>query len=185
MRPLARLAVLLLLLAACQVRTPAPGGETSPLPSDEIAVSALGAAPVAAATQVPANPASPAAKDTPAAQEPVVQVPGKTTPHPAERPQDLATPQPDLPKVPAEPAPPVSFEQALCEKSKGQWSPLGESSGHVCVHVTRDPGKSCHRKSDCQGECLAQSGTCSPIMPLMGCNDILQADGTEVTLCLQ
>ena len=62
---------------------------------------------------------------------------------------------------------------------------MPNSSGHVCVHTTRDSGKSCRKKGECQGECLATSGTCSPIIPLVGCNDILQADGSQVTLCLQ
>ena len=31
---------------------------------------------------------------------------------------------------------------------------------------------------------LARSGTCAPITPMFGCNDILQDDGREVTLCL-
>ncbi len=177
MRPLARLAAVLLLLTACQMHAPAPGAETSPLASEEIAVTALGAVPIAAATLAAATRPHGLASDAPA-----VQLAGKTTPHPAARQQTLAAPQP---ATLAEPAPPVPPEQALCEKSKGQWSAMAGSSGHVCVHTTRDSGKSCHRKGDCQGECLAQSGTCSPIMPLMGCNAILQPDGTEVTLCLQ
>jgi hypothetical protein len=178
MRPLVRFAAALILLAGCQMQSPAPGAETSALATDSIAVTALDAAPITAATIA----ASTAPADISAPDAATVQVPGKTTPHPLARPQDLASAPPE---VAAEPAPPVSAEQASCEKTKGQWSAMAESTGHVCVHSTRDSGKSCRRKGDCQGECLAQSGTCSPIMPLMGCNAILQADGSEVTLCLQ
>jgi hypothetical protein len=45
-------------------------------------------------------------------------------------------------------------------------------------------GKACTRQSQCEGYCLARSGTCAPITPMFGCNDILQDDGREVTLCL-
>lgn len=177
MRPLIRLAVVLILLAGCQMRVPAPGGDVAPLASDAIAVTALDPAPITAATRAASTPAPEIAASA-------APVPEKSAPAAAPDPIDSA-PQPSKPVAATEPAPPVSPEQALCEKSKGQWSALALSSGHVCVHSTRDHGKSCRRKSECQGECLAQSGTCSPIMPLMGCNAILQADGTEVTLCLQ
>lgn len=172
MRPLARLAAVLMLLAACQLHAPAP--DTSALAPEAVAVTALDAAQ----TTTVMNPAK-AALDVTA-----VQVTGKATPRPVGRPEVLGSPA-NATSAASEPATPVPPEQALCEKTKGQWSAITGSTGHFCVHPTRDPGKSCHRKGDCQGECLAQSGTCSPIMPLMGCNAILQADGTEVTLCLQ
>ena len=115
------------------------------------------------------------------AQAPAAQ--GAASPSVAPPPQPKKRPDPPE-AAPAAP-PMISAAQAQCLASKGQWTPLEGSSGHICLHVTRDPGKSCRRKSDCQGECLAQSRSCSPITPLMGCNAILQADGTEVTLCLQ
>ena len=184
MRPLARLATVLTLLAACQLQVPqihAPqtsgtDAEVSALAPDAITVTTLGntSGVVPDSGAIPSDPASTAAA-----------VPDTATQRPAARP-DVVVPLPTAPvKAAEDPAAPVSAEQALCVKSKGQWSPLAESSGFVCVHSTRDSGKSCRAKRDCQGECLAQSGTCSPIMPLMGCNAILQADGTEVTLCLQ
>ncbi|MGV8987912.1 MAG: hypothetical protein ACOH2H_16690 [Cypionkella sp.] len=172
-------ALALTLLAACQMQTPKtdaprPVGSLAP---DAITVTTLDSAAVAAA------PIAPAAEATGTAAAPMVQVPDKTTPRPK---PSLAKLSPALPETTAlAPAPQIPPEQALCEKSGGEWSALGASSGRICVHRTRDAGKSCHRKSDCQGECLAQSGTCSPITPLMGCNDILQANGTRVTLCLQ
>lgn len=112
---------------------------------------------------------------------PAVQSPGPTTPRPQPRPAAASLPDPE----PAEAPPMISAAEAQCLAGKGQWSPMGQTSGHVCLHVTRDSGKSCRAKGDCQGECLATSRTCSPIMPLMGCNAILQSDGTEVNQCLQ
>lgn len=174
---LARLAAVLM-LAACQMQAPAPGGDTAPLAAESIAVTKLDAAPVEAATRAASKPPEKLAASAPEDAKPAPVKPVEAIPAPQ-------TSAPAAPVASTEPAPTVSPEQALCEKTKGQWSALADSSGHVCVHTTRDSGKSCHRKGDCQGQCLAQSGTCSPIMPLMGCNAVLQADGSEVTLCLQ
>ncbi len=177
MRLLVRLAAVLM-LAACQLQAPAPGGDAAPLAPESIAVTKLDAAPVEAATRAASKPPEKLAPAAAVDVNPAPVAPADAKPAP----QSSA---PAAPVAATEPAPTVSPEQALCEKSKGQWSALADSSGHVCVHTTRDSGKSCHRKGDCQGQCLAQSGTCSPIMPLMGCNAVLQADGSEVTLCLQ
>ena len=75
-------------------------------------------------------------------------------------------------------------EQVLCEASKGQWVAAGETGAFYCASQTRDAGKQCSKKTQCQGVCLARSGTCSPITPLYGCNDVLEKDGREVTLCI-
>lgn len=192
MRLLARICVLLTLLAACQMQLPqkpapkapaAAAGEaaaetTTPITGEAIAVTPL----EGPATGTPAASASAA----PGKSAVTVQVPDPSTPRPKLRPADTAatdTPaQTPAPQAAPKPIPP---EQALCEKAGGQWAEMPGSSGRICVHRTRDAGKACHSKRDCQGECLARSGTCSPITPLVGCNDILQADGTEVTLCLQ
>lgn len=192
MRLLARICVLLTLLAACQMQLPqkeapksaapaATGEAVTPLVGEAIAVTPLdGPAP---ATAAPGKPAASAV---------TVEVPDKTTPRPKPRPSDsTATAAASQSQTPTQtPAPeaapkPVPPEQALCEKAGGQWAEMPGSSGRICVHRTRDGGKACRSKRDCQGECLARSGSCSPITPLVGCNDILQADGTEVTLCLQ
>ena len=55
----------------------------------------------------------------------------------------------------------------------------------TCIRTTRDAGKSCDSKTDCEGECLARSRTCSPIKPLFGCNPVLMDTGAEVTLCIE
>lgn len=184
MRSVSRLAALLILLVGCQMQAPSGAEDAvAPLASEAISVTPLDAPPVTA--QSPALSAGPAI---------AVQVPDKTTPRPVPRPATgpaAPTPAAETAAAPAAETVPeaapvvVPPEQALCEKSGGQWAEMNGSTGHVCAHKLRDSGKSCRRKGDCLGECLARSHTCAPIAPLMGCNDILQADGTEVTLCLQ
>jgi hypothetical protein len=151
------------LLLACQ--TTAPGG---PLTSEAIAVTPLDAPVVSGAPGV-------AAAALPA------------TPHPKPRPEDAAaqasTPDPEA-VAPAEPETPKTAGQVLCEKSRGQWVGAGETGAFYCASLTRDGGKQCSKKTQCQGVCLARSGTCAPITPLYGCNDVLEKDGRQVTLCI-
>jgi hypothetical protein len=78
----------------------------------------------------------------------------------------------------------VEQERLACFKQGGNFGPVGGGGSLACVRPTRDSGKQCTRETDCEGRCLARSGTCAPLTPLFGCNDILQADGRRVTLCV-
>ncbi|MDO9524741.1 MAG: hypothetical protein Q7J57_04255 [Gemmobacter sp.] len=86
------------------------------------------------------------------------------------------------------PLPPVGEARtealrAACLRDGGALLPT--SNGNLaCLHQTKDDGKVCRRETDCEGACLARSGTCAPVTPLFGCNDVLTADGTRQTLCL-
>ena len=77
-----------------------------------------------------------------------------------------------------------SLSQVKCEKQGGTWRNAGKSSAKTCIKPTRDAGKQCRKQGDCDSECLARSGTCAPVKPLFGCNEILQYDGRRVTLCV-
>lgn len=103
----------------------------------------------------------------------------------AEGPEAPAAPE-AAPEPAPEPAPPVvkSPAQIACEKLGGRLVRVGTGLAMACQRVMRDAGKSCRRKSDCEGECLARSSTCAPLSPLFGCNDVLQDDGRQVTLCI-
>jgi hypothetical protein len=169
------------LLAACQMTgagkgTPAAGVTANAVAGDPIEVTALDAVPGDAAT--PAVPevkpagtetaAPQAAPETAPATEPAVET---ATP----------APKPDLTEVPVTLK---SEKQLACEKKKGKWARVGKGEGRACVYQTKDSGKRCERESQCDGVCLARSGTCSPFKPLYGCNEILQDNGARVTLCL-
>jgi hypothetical protein len=163
-----RILLALVLLTACQATVPqGPGAsDVSPLATDEIATTTLDSAPL---PQAPVAEASPAPEGPP----------------PAAEPQDSAPISPDPgASTPEDPAAPKSAEQTLCERTGGQWSVAGQSGAYSCVKSTRDGGKVCTKKGDCQGMCLARSGTCAPFMPLFGCNEILEKDGRRVTLCI-
>jgi hypothetical protein len=166
------------LLSACQL-----GGGQTALPDDvtpnavvgdAIEVTALDALPPAGAETAPAaaETTAPAQADPAVAAEPVA-------PEPVAEP----APQPDL----SDPVPEVekSEQQRACEKKGGKWAKTGKGNFRICVYETKDANKQCTRESDCDGVCLARSGTCSPYKPLVGCNEILQDNGARVTLCIE
>ena len=88
------------------------------------------------------------------------------------------------PELAATPVTPKSEQQLACEKKRGRWAKIGKGDSRACVFTTKDSGKHCTKESECDGVCLARSGTCSPFKPLFGCNEILQDNGARVTLCL-
>jgi len=173
------------LLAGCQLSGPGkdasgpPSG--NPLTGGEIEVTALDApavgTPVAAAGAEPAGQGKTGAQSS---SQPVSE------PAPAAGTEPKAEPGTPAPKADLEAVPvtPKSEMQLACEKKKGNWSGIGKGGARACVFQTRDGGKHCTKESQCDGVCLARSGTCSPLKPLYGCNEILQDNGARVTLCL-
>lgn len=103
---------------------------------------------------------------------------------PAEAPPE-APPEVTPPEVVPQSTPvPVSAQEAACLKQGRLWVRAGETSVFACVRKTRDSGKQCTRGTECDGLCLARSRTCAPFVPLLGCHDILQDDGSPTRLCL-
>lgn len=192
-RPMTMLAVLLM-LAGCELALPGTGTGTSTpeqtanvMTGGEIEVTVLDDAPKvlgpgtepAMAEQItpenlqsqsaePAVATEPDAPDGAAAAE---------TPPVAEAPSVEVTP--------VAPTEIKSDAQTVCEKKGRTWAKLPGSTVHLCVRLTKDSGKRCTQKSQCSGECLARSGTCAPVDPMVGCNEVLQDNGARVTLCIE
>lgn len=169
------LALTLSLLAACQLSLPGRKDAATAAPpasAGSITTTTLDA---------PAAPAPPAAQ--PAAADPGTDT-ASTPPAPPGAKGTDALSEAEPPPPPAASAPPKSAGQIACEKDRGTWARAGEGGGMACIRQTRDGGKRCDSKSDCQGECLARSRSCAPIQPLFGCNDVLMDNGAAVTLCI-
>jgi hypothetical protein len=90
------------------------------------------------------------------------------------------------------PVPSTVFGQQMQEQARNQCAQAGGRLGRrgasgalTCFIQPRDAGKICSRASDCQGACLARSGTCSPVIPLLGCHEVLLDSGRRVTECLE
>lgn len=196
-----------LVLAAC---LPVGGGATkpagpNPVTGSEIEVTALDPGPSKPTEKRAEKPAEePAAKP---AQEPEAapkSAPAAPAMKPKPRPEGAAEGDPeaapndapdaepaDLADQPAK-APPTApavaeaektKAQIACEKKKGVWAVAGNGL-RACVTYTKDSGKSCRKGGDCEGDCLARSGTCAPFTPLFGCNEVFDEGGRRVTLCL-
>lgn len=147
-----------------------PSDTTNPITGDAIAVTSLDA-PAAVGTVDPTKPVADAAKPA---------KPDAAQPNPAAVDPVKAA----APPAAEEPARVLGPEELACVKKGGQWSVAGKAGGMSCVRMMRDAGKSCRKKSDCEGDCLARSNTCAPVAPLFGCNEILQDNGAMVTLCI-
>lgn len=75
--------------------------------------------------------------------------------------------------------------RAACAEAGGTFEPAPGGGGvELCVRTTEDGNQPCASANECEGFCLARSRTCAPVTPLLGCNDILQSNGTEATVCV-
>lgn len=183
MRRAALLLALFLPLAACQPSL--RGGADAPATAEN---------PVIGGTITTTTLDAPAPTDGTATATPATETATATTPAPARaaeappsRPastEAAAAAETPLPEPVATPAP-KSEAQLACEDDDGTWARAGDGGGMACIYNTRDGGKRCDSKDDCDGECLARSRSCSPIKPLFGCNAVLMDNGAEVTLCLE
>lgn len=75
-------------------------------------------------------------------------------------------------------------ERADCVAAGGKVDRGGLFNREICFRPEPDAGKSCRKEDDCNGFCMADSGTCSVISPQFGCFDILNEDGARIGLCL-
>lgn len=88
------------------------------------------------------------------------------------------------PKLPPAGKAMSTSQDDACIASGGVWSNEYGKRTKVCVHYTTDARKMCTRSSQCQGACLARSHSCSPIRPLLGCQEILTDSGLRMTQCV-
>lgn len=157
-----------------QAATPAtPHPTARPTASGAVAVPALSALVVTSRGEASAAPGA--------------QVATPDTPHPKPRPSatGAAQAEPAPAATPEAPPPkPKSTLEIQCVAAGGVWGQAGTSGAFICQKKTRDGGKICRSKGDCQGVCLAASRTCAPVTPLLGCNDVLDEQGRRFTLCL-
>ena len=194
--------ILCLGLAGCQMALPFGGAKPAPVAASPaqgavtakpgvIAGGVVTAKPINVkpgsakpASPKPANAAAPVKGGAAIPAGTIKGTPQAAPPKPEAPKPEAAKPEAAKPEAEAEAAPPKSAPQLACEAGGGIWSEAGKKGVKTCVQRTRDAGKSCKREGDCEGYCLARSRSCAPVTPLFGCNDILQADGGQVTLCI-
>ena len=167
--------VFLILLTGCVPGTPGAGGKSVAMPENPITGGAISVTTLAA----------PGAKGP---AEPALRPLARPKPGPDQAADTPLAPKADTTAGAGEDAPVASVvmtaEEKTCVKSGGSWAKAGKSSAKTCIRRTKDGGKRCDAEQDCEGYCLARSGTCAPAIPMFGCNDILQDNGVQVTLCI-
>ncbi len=168
---------ILVLVMGCVPIVQGPGLNTADVTANAIAGGEIEVTPLDAAAVPPAQAEFPAAARP---RETGVAAPQADPPEPDAA---AAAPAP----VPTVEVPEVvkSAAQIACEKKGSRWTSVGKSTLKACVKVTKDSNKQCTRASQCESTCLARSGTCAPFKPLLGCNEILQNDGSRVTMCIE
>jgi hypothetical protein len=196
---LPRLCLLLALLGLVPACLPgSPGQRPDDVTPNAVAGDAIEVTALDAPVTAPAPASAGALPDAP--QQGAAPAPAAGAPVPAPLPNaedaaagdaaagdetEAAAAPTDEPPAEALPAPdPKSERQIACERKRGTWADTGGGL-RICVLPTGDGGKRCTRESQCEGSCLARSGTCAPVEPLLGCNDILQDDGARATLCIE
>ncbi len=75
-------------------------------------------------------------------------------------------------------------ERAECLMKGGKVGRGGLLPDEVCFLPEPDAGKACTNKTDCQGMCLADTRTCSPVTPMFGCFEFLDETGQKVGICI-
>lgn len=78
---------------------------------------------------------------------------------------------------------PLAEAEAACSRAGGAFLKAGGGSARACIHDMPDAGKQCRVASDCQGDCLARSGSCAPVAPLYGCHEIALESGGRAMQC--
>lgn len=79
----------------------------------------------------------------------------------------------------------VDLMHAQCVKAGGSFVREENNALFTCIGKPRDAGKICSKESDCQSACLARSHTCAPVLPLLGCNEVLTESGLAVMQCVE
>jgi hypothetical protein len=173
--------------AADDIAVAPPEGSPEPEPAPEAAPGpAPEAEPPASDGLLPANYTIAMDPDAIAAEVQAGVAPPDDVAAIVEEAADSAAEGEAAPEAEPEIPPEIKSEaQIACERRGGTWGRVAAGSEfRACVKRTRDDGQRCRTGRDCDGECLARSGTCAPVTPLFGCNDILDDTGRQMTLCV-
>ena len=73
-------------------------------------------------------------------------------------------------------------EEKRCEEQGGRYLLEHPHVSYECVLPFADAGKSCTRASDCRGQCMAETKTCSARNQLFGTWQELDDQGNVITV---
>ena len=75
-------------------------------------------------------------------------------------------------------------ERTQCRAEGGTVGRGGLLPNEVCFRPTPDAGKACTKASECSGQCMADTMTCSKVTPQFGCFEMMSEEGQKVGLCV-
>jgi len=117
----------------------------------------------------------------------------------------VAQGRPDYPMPLASCPPPDAGEpirsERACKAKGGEWRAAGIFPQKICILPTIDGGRLCRDDGECEGSCLADltqaekdrvisgrrvkaEGTCTPVIPVFGCQAVVEKGYVEGILCL-
>ncbi|RYH11637.1 hypothetical protein [Tropicimonas sp. IMCC6043] len=77
----------------------------------------------------------------------------------------------------------VEQARARCEARGGNFGSGSAGVVNICYVTPKDANQSCSTATDCEGQCLARSRTCAPVIPLIGCHEVLLENGQVAEFC--
>ena len=101
--------------------------------------------------------------------------------------EDAPVPPPEVEVV--EEAPPeddvFSAARAACLAEGGRFGRAAGGGARVCFRTPEDANRPCRTGAECEGACLARSRTCAPLVPLLGCHEVILSSGRVATECVE
>lgn len=87
------------------------------------------------------------------------------------------------------PPTPLQAAEEACVAAGGSFgrvpgAPEDAPEVRICYREPDDANTGCSAATDCEGACLARSRTCAPVIPLLGCHQVLSSSGVEVEQCI-
>jgi len=77
----------------------------------------------------------------------------------------------------------LAAARAACVAAGGTWG-RDRRGAELCFRTPPDANAPCATSADCAGVCLARSRTCAPVVPLLGCNEVITSTGLRTELCV-
>ncbi|MCB6178992.1 hypothetical protein LHP98_12745 [Rhodobacter sp. Har01] len=75
-------------------------------------------------------------------------------------------------------------DRAACLAQGGTVGRGGLFPDELCFRPMPDAGKACTRAGDCEGQCMADTMTCSKVTPVFGCYEFMDEQGQKSAICV-
>ncbi len=77
-----------------------------------------------------------------------------------------------------------AVEREVCLSGGGRVGRGGVFPDELCFRPLPDAGKACTKASDCSGQCLTETMSCSKEAPMFGCYGFMDEQGRPADICV-